>query len=231
MKMPTFAKRFLFLLILTLPAVALARQEPAEIKKLVEDFLRVQTKGLPGQASFTVGSIDPGNNLAPCPALEAFLPANARPWGRTNVGVRCQVEGGWSIYVPVQVKVLGDYFVTARPLARGQVISASDLLKRSGDLAELPAGVVTEMAQATGRTLTISVQSGHILRTDTLQAQLVVQQNQNVKVVSKGKGFQVATEGRALNNATDGQVVQVRITSGQTVSGIARPGGIVEVTY
>jgi flagella basal body P-ring formation protein FlgA len=223
--------RFLFLFILALPADALARQDPAEVKKLVEDFLGVQTKGLPGQASFTVGSIDPANNLAPCPALEAFLPANARPWGRTNVGVRCQVEGGWSIYVPVQVKVVGDYFVTARPLARGQVIAAGDLLKRSGDLAELPAGVVTEAAQATGRTLTISVQSGHILRADSLHAPLVVQQNQNVKVVSKGKGFQVATEGRALNNATDGQVVQVRITTGQTVSGIARPGGIVEVTY
>lgn len=229
--MPTFAKRFLFLLILALPAAALARQDPAEVRKLVEDFLGVQTKGLPGQASFTVGSIDPANNLAPCPALEAFLPANARPWGRTNVGVRCQVEGGWSIYVPVQVKVVGDYFVTARPLARGQVIAAADLLKRSGDLAELPAGVVTEAAQATGRTLNISVQSGHILRADSLHAPLVVQQNQNVKVVSKGKGFQVATEGRALNNATEGQVVQVRITTGQTVSGIARPGGIVEVTY
>jgi flagella basal body P-ring formation protein FlgA len=224
-------KRFLFLLILALPAAAYARQDPAEVRKLVEDFLGVQTKGLPGQASFTVGSIDPANNLAPCPALEAFLPANARPWGRTNVGVRCQVEGGWSIYVPVQVKVVGDYFVTARPLARGQVIAAGDLLKRSGDLAELPAGVVTEAAQATGRTLTISVQSGHILRADSLHAPLAVQQNQNVKVVSKGKGFQVATEGRALNNATDGQVVQVRITTGQTVSGIARPGGIVEVTY
>jgi flagella basal body P-ring formation protein FlgA len=208
-----------------------ARQDPTRVKQVAEEFLRVQTKGLPGQASFSVGGIDPNNNLAPCPALEAFLPAGARPWGRTNVGVRCQVEGGWTLFVPVQVKVVADYFVAARPLARGQVVAAADLSRRSGDLAELPAGVVTEPGQAVGHTVTVGVQSGQLLRTDLLRAPLAVQQGQNVKVVSRGAGFQVATEGRALNNAAPGQVVQVRTASGQTVSGIARAGGVVEVTY
>jgi flagella basal body P-ring formation protein FlgA len=41
----------------------------------------------------------------------------------------------------------------------------------------------------------------------------------------------VSSEGKALNNASDGQVVQVRAASGQTISGIARPGGMVEVSY
>ncbi len=230
--MPATFKRFLFLLLtVSLFPIAHARQEPAEVKRVIEDFLRVQTRGLPGQATFTVGMIDPNNNLAPCPALEAFLPAGGRPWGRTNLGVRCQAEGGWSIYVPVQVKVMGEYYVTARPLARGQVISAGDLVRRTGDLAELPAGIVTEESQAVGKTLNVGVQSGQILRNDTLRAQLVVQQGQSVKVVSGGKGFQVATEGKALNNAADGQVVQVRTASGQTVSGIARQGGTVEVKH
>lgn len=210
---------------------ALARQEPAEVKRVIEDFLRVQTRGLPGQASFSVGGIDPNNQLAPCPALEAYLPAGARPWGRTNVGVRCQLEGGWSIFVPVQIKVVGEFFVTARPLARGQVVGSADLARRSGDLAELPAGIVTEEAQAVGKALNVSVQSGQILRSDLLRAPPVVLQGQSVKVVSKGKGFQVATEGKALNNAAEGQVVQVRTANGQVVSGIARPGATVDVTY
>jgi flagella basal body P-ring formation protein FlgA len=229
--MPTLPKRFPFLLLAGLAMLAHARQEPAEVKRVIEDFLRVQTRGLPGQASFTVGAIDPNNNLPPCPALEAFLPAGGRPWGRINVGVRCQVQGGWSLYVPAQVRVVGDYFVTARPLARGQAITAADLARRTGDLAELPAGVVTEEAQAVGKTLSISVQSGHILRSDSLRAPPAVLQGQSVRIVSKGKGFQVATEGKALNSAADGQVVQVRTAAGQTISGIARPGGTVEVAY
>ncbi len=229
--MPSLLKRFPFLLLALLAVSSHARQEPAEVKRVIEEFLRVQSRGLPGEASFTVGAIDPNNNLAPCPALEAFLPAGGRPWGRINVGVRCQVAGGWSIYVPAQVRVMGDYFVTARPLARGQAITAGDLARRKGDLAELPAGVVTEEAQAIGKTLNVGTQSGQILRTDTLRAPPAVQQGQSVRIVSKGKGFQVATEGKALNNAADGQVVQVRTASGQTLSGIARTGGTVEVTY
>ena len=95
----------------------------------------------------------------------------------------------------------------------------------------MPAGVVTEAAQAIGKTLNVSAQSGQILRTDILRAPPVVQQGQSVRIVSKGKGFQVAAEGKALNNAADGQVVQVRTASGQTISGIARPDGTVEVSY
>ena len=229
--MPSLLKRFPFLLLALLAVSSHARQEPAEVKRVIEEFLRVQSRGLPGEASFTVGAIDPNNNLAPCPALEASLPAGGRPWGRINVGVRCQVAGGWSIYVPAQVRVMGEDFVTARPLARGQAITAGDLARRKGDLAELPAGVVTEEAQAIGKTLNVGTQSGQILRTDTLRAPPAVQQGQSVRIVSKGKGFQVATEGKALNNAADGQVVQVRTASGQTLSGIARTGGTVEVTY
>ena len=41
----------------------------------------------------------------------------------------------------------------------------------------------------------------------------------------------VSAEGRALANAADGQTVLVRGPSGQTISGIARSGGIVEVRY
>lgn len=214
-----------------LAGTALARQEPAEVKRAIAEFLQVQARGLPGEASFTVGSIDPDNHLAPCPALEAFLPAGSRPWGRINIGVRCQVEGGWSIYVPVQIKVMGEYLVSTRPLARGHTLAAGDLTRRQGDLAALPAGILTEEAQAIGKTINISIQSGHILRSDSLRAPLAVRQGQNVRLVSRGRGFEVAAEGKALNNAAAGEVVQVRTASGQSIAGIARSGGTVEITH
>jgi len=231
MRMLIVIKRVPLLLLAGLACLAHARQDPAEVKRAVESFLLVQTQGLPGKASFTVGGIDPNNHLMPCPALEAFLPAGGRPWGRINVGVRCQAEGGWSIYVPAQVRVEGDYLVTARPLVRGQAVAAGDLARRKGDLAELPPGIVTEESQAIGKTLNVSVQSGQILRNDLLRAPPAVQQGQSVRIVSKGKGFQVAAEGKALASAADGQVVQVRTANGQTLSGIARSGGTVEVGY
>jgi flagella basal body P-ring formation protein FlgA len=228
-----FLLRLLLLLIGTSLATnsVLARQDPAPVRKAVERFLQTQVKGLPGEATFTVGAIDPNNQLAPCPAFAVSMPPGARPWGRTQVSVRCQAEGGWSLFVPVQIKVSGDYFVTARPLTTGQVVQEADLTRQSGDLTEMPPGVITEPNQAVGHTLAVSLPAGRPLRSDMLRKPVVVQQNQSVKVIAKGSGFTVANEGRALSRASEGQVVQVRLANGQVVSGVARADGTVEVKY
>jgi flagella basal body P-ring formation protein FlgA len=227
------AKHFWLLpLLLILAQPTAAFQEPAPVKKAVEDFLRIQTQGLPGQASFNVGGIDPHNNLVPCASFEVSLPPGARAWGRTSVLVRCQADGGWKLYVPVQVRVMGNYLVTARPLSQGQIVAETDLTINSGDLAELPNGILTGTDQAIGKSLVQSLPAGRPLRGDMLRQIPAVQQGQGVKVMSQGPGFQVtAGDGRALNNAIDGQAVQVRMANGHIVSGIARPGGVVEVTY
>ena len=207
------------------------RQDPAAIHAAVDNFLRAQTAGLPGKVTYTIGHVDPRVALPACPALEMFLPAGAKLWGSTSIGVRCGGGTPWSIYVTAQVRVVGEYLATARPLPQGQVIGAADLAVQSGDLTQMPAGILTDPQQAVGKTLAANLGPGQPLRQDMLRAPLVVQQGQQVKVQSAGNGFTVSTEGKALNNANDGQVAQVRTASGQTISGIARAGGIVELRF
>lgn len=201
------------------------------MKNAIDTFLRAQIKGLPGEASYTIGGIDPNNRLVPCTALEVTLPAGAKAWGRTSVSVRCQEARGWTIFVPVHIRVVTDYLVTAMPLSQGQIVTAGDLARRRGDLSDLPAGILTDEREALGRTASMSISAGRPLRADMLRQPVVIQQNQTVKVVSRGPGFQVANEGRALTNGLDGQIVQVRLASGQVVSGVARAGGIVEIGF
>lgn len=229
--MPRYLASIMFLVLAACSTLAMARQDPAPVKRAVEDFLRVQVAGLPGEVSFTVGAIDANNQLTPCTRFDVSLPPGARPWGRTNVTVRCLDEAGWSMFVPAHVKVVGDYLVTARPLAQGQPLTSADLARHRGDLSTLPAGILTDEQQALGRTLRLSIGAGRPLRGDMLQQPLVIRQNQTVRVVTGGPGFQVANEGRALNNGLAGQVVQVRLGNGQIVSGIARPSGVVEIAF
>ena len=100
-----------------------------------------------------------------------------------------------------------------------------------GDLSKLPSSVLMDPTQAIGKTLKSGLGAGQPLRSDQLAAQWAVQQGQTVRMISRGDGFSVSAEGKALTSAQEGQVVQVRAASGQTVSGIARAGGIVEVTH
>ena len=212
-------------------AAAWARQDPAAVKTEVEDYLRVQTQGLPGDVSYTIGALAPNNGLRPCAAFVVGRAPGARIWGRTNVTVRCAQGGSWSVFIPVQIRIVADYLVAGRPLAPGQVLTEADLATQRGDLGDLPTGVLTDAQQAVGRSSAMSVPAGKPLRADMLRQALVVRQGQGVKVVSRGPGFEVANDGRALNSAADGQVAQVRLGNGQVVSGIARAGGIVEVGF
>jgi flagellar basal body P-ring formation protein FlgA len=109
-------------------------------------------------------------------------------------------------------------------------VSVEDPVMQSGDLSELPAGIVTDPGQAVGRTLIIGIPAGRPLCSDMLRSPMAVQQGQTVKVVSQGSGFRVATEGRALNSAADGQVAQARLPFGQTFSAIAHTGGTIEIS-
>jgi flagella basal body P-ring formation protein FlgA len=225
---------FLFTLSLsggTLAQEAVARQDHKLVRQAVEQFLQTQSAGLPGTAAITVGSIDPRLNLPACAAPEAYLPQGGRAWGKTMVGVRCSAPAAWNIYVSATVRVQGEYIATAAPLTQGRSIGPDDIRKVKGDLTALPAGIITDASQAVGRTLAMSLPPGTPLRQDALRNQQAIQQGQTVRVVSSGPGFSVSSEARALNNANDGQVTQARTPNGQVVSGVARMGGIVEVTY
>ena len=234
MKIPLNAALALCLMLLLQAAIAqtpAARQDPVAIRQSVEQFLAIQTTGLPGQVSIAVGPVDNRTNLAPCPGPQPFLPNGSRAWGKTTVGVRCTAPTPWIIYVQAKVTVSGDYYAAAAPLAQGQVIGSKDLIKQRGELSALPTGIITDATQAIGKSMTVSLAAGTPLRLDALRGQLAVQQGQMVRLVSSGAGFQVSAEVRALTSATEGQVIQVRTQSGQQISGVARSGGVVEVAY
>ncbi|MDB5959053.1 MAG: flagellar biosynthesis protein FlgA [Massilia sp.] len=212
-------------------AQAQSHQDLAQLRSVAEAFLKKEGAGLPGEVKVEIRPLDARMQLAPCPAPEAFMQPGARVWGNTTVGLRCSAPTAWKVYVQAKVSVMGDYVAAGVPLAQGQPIEQSQLVMLKGDLAALPNGVVTDMAQAVGRTSNVSLPSGAPLRLDGLKSRPVVQQGQAVRVVSSGSGFKVSAEGRAIGTAGEGQVVQVRTPAGAVISGIAQAGGLVEVVF
>ncbi|HTJ97593.1 MAG TPA: flagellar basal body P-ring formation chaperone FlgA [Rhodocyclaceae bacterium] len=206
------------------------RDDNQLIKNAIESFLRKQTANLNGQVSFIVNSVE-NTGRPSCSNLDVSMAPGARNIGRTTVLVRCRAEAGWAIYVPVQIKVVTEFLVTARPLSQGQLIAETDLTRQSGDLGDLPNGVMVDPSQVVGRVAAMPIPVGRPILTDLLRQPPVIQQGQSVKVISRGPTFEVSNEGKALTAAAEGKVVQVRLNSGQVVSGLARAGGIVEITF
>ena len=210
---------------------AVQKQDIGALRQKAEAFLATQSQGYPGQVEINVGAIDNRLQLAPCATPEVFLPTGSRAWGKTSVGIRCTAPAAWTVYVQANVSVIGQYLISAAPLAQGHVVTPEDLVAASGDLTRLPPGVFTDAAQAVGRTVGMSLMAGAVLRQDMLKAPLAIQRGQTVLLTSVGKGFSISAEGRAMASAGEGQVVQVKVASGELVSGVARAGGQVEVVF
>ncbi|UCV15950.1 flagellar basal body P-ring formation chaperone FlgA [Quatrionicoccus australiensis] len=226
--MPVRSLFFAFLLLFAGRPLLAAETDAA--LDTAERFVRQQTQGIPGKTTITMGKLDTVR-LPPCSAYEAFSPPGTRLSGRTHVGIRCLGPNIWSALVPVQITTTGTYVTTTRPLGAGQLIQAGDLAIMTGDLSSQPTGVITDPANAIGKTLRNSLGAGQALRGDQLLAPLVIQQGQSVRVISKGNGFAVSSEGKALNNAAAGQIAQIRMNSGQTVSGVAKSDGSIEIAF
>lgn len=209
--------------------VALAA-DSATILDTAEQHIRLQTKNLGGKTTITMGQFD-ASRLSPCTVLEAFTPQGSKVIGRIHVGVRCLSPNSWTVLVPAQIAVAGNYVTTSRPLIAGQVIKESDLVTLSGDISHLPAGVASDPAGVVGKTVRNSLGAGQTIRFDQLVAPIVIRQGQTVRVISKGNGFSVSAEGKAINNAAIGQPAQIRMNSGQTITGTARADSSVEIEF
>lgn len=218
---------------MVLPALAQAgaRQQPVELTRVAEAFLLSQVESLPGTASVRVSPPDSRLQLAHCDALQAYLPSGAKALGKTSVGLRCNAPVAWNVFLPATVSVMTTYVATAAPLAQGQRVGSADVVIRQGDLASLPAGVLTDAAQANGRTLQMPVAAGMPVSRSMLKNQPVVRQGQPVRLVAQGAGFAVTGEATALISAAEGELVQAKTAGGQVIGGVAQADGSLAVRF
>jgi len=199
------------------------------INQKVKEFLTAQSAGSPGKPEITVTPMEEGTQLSYCPSPEAFFPPNSAAWGRTTVGVRCGQPKPWTVYVQANVSIIANYVVAGAPIGQGQTISANELQLQKGDLTVLPTGIFTEFNRVIGQTARMSLVAGTVLKKEMLKMPLIVQKGQSVRVSSGGKGFSISTDGQALNEASEGEIVKVKVSNGNVVTGIAKENGVVEV--
>lgn len=227
-RMPLMLKKLATGLFLTACLLPQASGTASEVPGLIEAYLRQQIPEFAERATITVNTPHL-EKLTPCDQYQPFLPKGSKTLGKVHVGLRCLGPAHWSIFVGARISVNGPYLSTARALANGQTLSPQDLILKHGDLGQLPPGTLTDLHQAIGRTLKHPLPADAPLRRDQLQAPLVIQAGQAVRVIYRASGFTASAEGRAIQNASEGQVAQVRMPSGQIVSGQANDRGEVEI--
>ena len=223
-------KKFLLiglLLLQSVAAMAAGTQDHALIRDVVTAFVQQQTAGLPGNVTYKVNEIDRRISLPECRKLEALLPPGGKLVGKTAVRVRCNEARGWSISVPVQIRISTSLLISARALPMGYTLREEDIATQTTETTQ--SGGITDAKQAIGKVLRHGITAGQVLREDMLRPPYSIVQGQAVQLIVRGNKFSIRNEGVALSNASEGQAVQVRTSSGRTLGGIAGASGVVEI--
>ena len=208
---------------------AAGAQDLDDLSNQVAQFLRAESGAAP---DWQIRVLAPQSTLvlAHCPAPVFSLPGGKGPLrGSIRVGVRCQAPQVWNLYVSATLQEMKTHYIAASALEAGHILRLQDLSAIRGPAADLPKGAATEPGQLLGRRLSSAVPAGAAVPYQQTRVVALFKAGQAATLKLVGAGFSISSEGRALANASEGQMVQVRTTSGQVLTGQAAPGGIVVV--
>ena len=210
-------------------ASAFADASQSDLARGARGFLEQQVLPGGGEVEVVVGELDPRLSLAPCARYEPFVPAGAKLWGRSSLGVRCVDGANWTVFVPIEVRVWSTVQVAARPIARGRPIAADDVRIDRVDLTRIAGTVYGADESLDGNVAVRAIAAGEPLRRDLLRPPPIMAAGDPVKIVYDGHGFAISIDGKALAPAGDGQTVRVSTSAGRILTGVARTGHVVLV--
>jgi flagella basal body P-ring formation protein FlgA len=206
-----------------------ATQSLDSVRAAAEQAVR-EHYAMPGsRIEIAPGSLDLRLQLAECgQPLRALIGGNAQVSSRMTVPVQCPQDGGWTVRVPLQVKVWRTVLVASRPLLRGDGVGAADVHGEERDITRLGYGYVENLDQVAGRSLARAVARGSVLSPGALGGRRMVRAGDHVQMVARLDGIEVRADGIALGSGDNGARLRVRNeSSGKVVDGMVSAPGVV----
>ncbi|MFM5399060.1 flagellar basal body P-ring formation chaperone FlgA [Aeromonas veronii] len=204
-----------------------------DARQSLDDYITQQ--GWPATSGeFKVWLAPSAEHLPPCPSHSLSLQAGGQyrqPWGRRPYLIEC-TDPAWQVRGRVEVSLLLPVWVAARDIAKGQAISASDLVEKELDVSRIQRGFTPSNHSLLGHKSNRHLRSGQLIGELDLQKSWAVKQGEGV-LIRAGKGeFSATTRGEALDNGGIGDGIRVKnLSSGKEIQAWVTDIGEVETRF
>jgi flagella basal body P-ring formation protein FlgA len=213
-----------------LPAAAAGIHPVEDLSRAAEAFVAAHLpQAGDGNIEVEAGYLDRRLRLDPCGApLETAVSSGDIGPGNLTVSVRCAGPSPWTLHVPVEVRVVTEVVVLARPVSRGDALSPEDVRLEPRDVTRYHRGYFTALDQVVGRELRRSSGVGQILSDLIVRRPLWVRRGERVSLVAGTGRFQVRMQGEVLADGGQGDTVRVKnLSSERVVEGkVTAPGRV-----
>jgi flagella basal body P-ring formation protein FlgA len=206
--------------------------EPLEdIRNTARMFVVEQSAGTGSTIDVKVGALDPRLRLPRCGMpLNAYFSPGARTAGHTTVGIRCDSDKPWTLFVPVTIIQSADVLVASRTLTRGQLVTGDDVVIERRQLKPAQTGYFFESEAVLGKVVTRAVTAKTPLTPSMLKSPRLVRRGDRVQLAWSGGSVNVRMSGTALKDGVRGDRIPVRnVNSKRVIEGIVDGPGKVTV--
>ena len=220
------------LLLRPLHAADLGLTDPAAIRAAAEESVRAAAGTAATGLTINADTLDPRLRLAHCAApLQAFIAGDGQLRDRTTVGVRCDADNRWSIYMGVAVSCEIPVLVAQRALPAGAVPEATAFTVVTRRLPGLSSHYMSDPAQLAGQRLRRPVAMGEALNADAVTIAPVVHRGQEITLLAHANGMDVRVTVIAMSDGRPDERIHVQNRSSQRiVEATVRSAQLVEVS-
>jgi flagella basal body P-ring formation protein FlgA len=186
----------------------------------------------PYPPTFKLGHLDSRLRLRACrEPLSIEFSRRDLVFGNTALMIRCPIEAGWKIHLPVRIDVFDDVVVASKAMLKGQKIDESAITFQKHNIARLKNGYYSKNSALQQLQARRNLVRGAVLTPSNLSPLLMVRSGQQVTLVLSYNGLQIKSTGKALQSATLGQLVRVRNSQSlKIVEGVVAGEGLVRIS-
>lgn len=196
-------------------------------KAFIEHDLRIDADSM----HVTIKPLDNRLQLHACTApLSVFWPPGAQKSAHTSIGVRCDDEKPWKIYVGAHIQQFNDVWITTTAISRGTVIKPQHIALERRDMSSSFSQYMGEQQSPVGLIAKRPMRAGDILYETSLEKQISVQRGQKVQVIARKNGLEIRSSATAMTDGATGERIRViNSSTKKELEGILDENNIVQV--
>lgn len=181
----------------------------------------------------TLSSLDPRLQLPLCEKpLEAFVSNTSLKPGRNSIGVRCNAQLSWLLYLIATLKVYENIAVLTQPVKRGEIITEQQLTLTKQEISQLRSGFITDINTVINQQATRNLAPGIPISNKDFTKAIIIKRGDTVMITTNKSQLTIQMTGSAMSDGAQGQSIRIKNTSsGRIITATVVQAGVVSVNY
>jgi flagella basal body P-ring formation protein FlgA len=203
-------------------------QSHESIAEAVKSYI-AQNINLNNEYEVALVPLDDRLKLPLCAVSLEVSSADVIKTGRSTIGVRCNAEKKWSIYISVIIKSYQMVLVISQPIQRGEIITPQHLAFEKREVSNLRGDFVTQIGQVENKQAIRQLEGGSILSLRSLTDPKIIKRGDKVVISTAKPNFSIKMSGVAMMDGSKGQLIRVKNqNSGRIINAtVVEPGLVV----